>query len=522
MSVAEIGVLHGRYVRLSDRFKSIWTYHQFASGVFRSILESQLPYNIDFQNTYERIKAASNTLNASQVQEASAALGLCELALDRITTQLIRVDDQLSASVVRRFFEKLKRQDESILHFLIKFFFYADAVEGDRRDKLDYLFTRIGEDFIADRGEYSSRDSLEFRERIIALIAILRPVEAPQEEIVRLIRAVRVIREDVQAAQAFEDLTERNLLKNARLFKHRLGHLYFHPDILMAIVELNVATKNKFLRLYNDEEHRIVEDAQKLMDHGPAIERNFGDTNPELMEEIARFRAFKQRFDASRAVSNVKHDVITHLKQSMGNILAQLDRGLGSDEVEATADLPASFFSETQQAENITGRFGVDPVLHPFLLRIAAAIDLADPSVMPEEVSEFPNIKELRLEPWEIGAYQKLFDRRPPEADEDNDELWILYLRAAALRIKVDEEATKLAACIGAGVPPDSEVLELSKHSLDCGKELDEQFNDFLHEAVYYSNPKILHQLYRSRFRLLRGFSGLWLIYDRGGQPSGV
>ena len=61
-----------------------------------------------------------------------------------------------------------------------------------------------------------------------------------------------------------------------------------------------------------------------------------------------------------------------------------------------------------------------------------------------------------------------------------------------------------------------------AKASLDCGKELDEQFNDFLHEAVYYSNPKILHQLYRSRFRLLRGFSGLWLIYDRGGQPAGV
>ena len=43
----------------------------------------------------------------------------------------------------------------------------------------------------------------------------------------------------------------------------------------------------------------------------------------------------------------------------------------------------------------------------------------------------------------------------------------------------------------------------------------DEHFNDFLHEAVYYSNARILHQLYRSRFRLLRGFSGLWLIYDQ-------
>jgi hypothetical protein len=522
MSVAEIGLLHGRYVRLSDRFKSMWTYHQFASGVFKNLVPTPLPYRVDFQNTYERIKAASVTLNASQVQEAAAALGLCELALDRISTQLLRADDQVSASVVRRFFEKLKRQDESIVHFLIKFYLYADAVEGDRRDKLDYLFTRIGEDFLPNRTEYSSRDSLEFRERIIALVSLLRTIDAPQDEVVRLIRAIRSIRDDIQSAQAFEELTERNLLKNARLFKHRLGHLYFHPDILMAIVELNVATKNKFLKLYSEEEHRIVDDAQKLIEHGPAIERNFGYTNPELLEEIARFREFKQRFDTSRATSNVKHDVITHLKQSMSNILAQLDRGLGGDEMETTAELPPSFFSEAEQVENITSRFGSDPILHTFLIRIASAVDLADPSVMPEEIAEFPNIKELRLEPWEIGAYQKLFDRRAPEADEDNDDLWVLYLRAAALRIKVDEEATMLAASIGAGVAPDNEILGAAKQSLDCGKELDEQFNDFLHEAVYYSNPKILHQLYRSRFRLLRGFSGLWLIYDRGGQLAGV
>ncbi len=522
MSVAEIGLLHGRYVRLSDRFKSMWTYHQFASGAFKNLLQMPLPYRIDFQNTYDRIKAASVTLNASQVQEAAAALGLCELALDRIATQLLRADDQVSASVLRRFFEKVKRQDESILHFLIKFYFYAEALEGDRRDKLDYLFTQIGEDYVPDRIEYTSRDSLEFRERIIALVSLLRPIEAPQEEVVRLIRAIRSIRDDIQSAHAFEELTERNLLKNARLFKHRLGHLYFHPDILMAIVELNVATKNKFLRLYSEEEHRIVDDAQKLMDHGPAIERNFGYTNPELLEEIARFREFKQRFDVSRAASNVKHDVITHLKQSMSNILAQLDRGLGGDEQEPTAELPPSFFSEAEKVEKITSRFGNDPPLHPFLIRVATAIDVADPAIMPEEVVEFPNVKELRLEPWEVSAYQKLFARRAPEADEDNEDLWVLYLRASALRIKVDEEATMLAAAIGAGVSPDPELLGRAKQSLDCGKELDEQFNDFLHEAVYYSNPKILHQLYRSRFRLLRGFSGLWLIYDRGGQPASV
>ena len=46
MSVTEIGLLHARYVRLSDRFKSIWTYHQFASGLFKNLVRAPLPYNV--------------------------------------------------------------------------------------------------------------------------------------------------------------------------------------------------------------------------------------------------------------------------------------------------------------------------------------------------------------------------------------------------------------------------------------------------------------------------------------------
>src|SRR5207237_4823547 len=53
MSVSEIGLLHARYVRLSDRFKSIWTYHQFASGLFKNLLGMPLPYAIDFQKIYD-------------------------------------------------------------------------------------------------------------------------------------------------------------------------------------------------------------------------------------------------------------------------------------------------------------------------------------------------------------------------------------------------------------------------------------------------------------------------------------
>jgi len=520
MSVAEIGLLHGRYVRLTDRFKAIWTHHQFVSGVYKTFLQQPVPYEVDFQKIYERIKSVMPLINSAQAVEAAAALSLSDLAIERTTTSLLRADDQISASHLRRFFEKLKRQDESIVHFLIKFYLYAGAVEGDRRDKVDFLFTRIGEDFVVERGEYWSRDSLEFREKVIALVGAMRLPEGPQDEVVRVIRQIRAMRDEIQEAEALEELTERSLLKNARAFKHALGDLYFQPDVLLAIVELNVATKNKYLRLYAEDEQRIVEDSQKLMEHGDAIERNFGETNPELIEEIARFREFKERFDTSRANSNVKNDVITQLKHSMTNILSQLDRGLATEaDVE---ELPPSFFDRAQQHENITSRFGSDPVLRGHLLRIAAAVDIADPSVMPEEVVEFPNVRELRLEAWEIAAYQKLFDRRPAEADEDNDELWTLYLRAAALRIKIDDEATSVAAAVSAGAQPEPELMANAKQSLDCAKELDEHFSDLLREAVYYSNPKILHQLYRSRFRLLRGFSGLWLIYDRGGQPAAV
>src|SRR5437660_3425779 len=210
MSVVDIGVLHGRYVRLTDRFKAVWTYHQFASAVFKNFLGAPLPYAIDFQSTYDRIKTVSSTLNSAQAREAAANMDLCDLALERASDPLLRVDDQITAPIVRRFFEKLKKQDETIVQNLIKFYFYADAVEGDRRDKLDYLFTRIGEDFMADRGEYWSRDSLEFRERIIALVSLFRPADAPHEEVMRFIRAIRTMRDDIQGAAALEELTEQN------------------------------------------------------------------------------------------------------------------------------------------------------------------------------------------------------------------------------------------------------------------------------------------------------------------------
>lgn len=513
MTVDAAGDLQTRYGRISDRFKATWTSHQFASGVFGQILGEDLPYEVDFRLLFERIKSAGRVLNGTYPSEAGSLLDNLEEALNAVAQQILVADARLSPSLLRRFFDRLKRPDDSIVSCLIRFYLYADAVEGDRRDKLDLLFTRIGQDFHAEREEFVVRESLALRQTIIQLVSLLRVAAAPRDEVVRLIRAIKTIREDIQAAAAFDDFAERNLLKDARTFKHRVGDLYFDPDVLMAIIEMNVAAKNRFHRLYGGEERRLVEDADKLMQHGAAIERNFGDANPSLAGEFAHFRLLREQFDSSRAQSNVKHEIVSRLKASMNTIMAQLDRGL-EPEIE-TAELPPAFFEEARKIGSMTARFGHGEPLLEYVLRIDAAIEAADPALTPEELVQVPAARELRLEPWEVGAYQKLVDRLVSEAEEDNEELWLLYVRAAALRLKIDEEATILATATTADARPEPELLAKAKKSLDLAKALDEQFADILQEAVYYSNRRILHQLYRSRFRLLRGFSGLWLIYDQ-------
>jgi hypothetical protein len=516
MTVDAAGDLQTRYARISDRFKAAWTSHQFASGVFGQILGEELPYEIDFRSLFEQIKTAGRVLSGTYPSEASALLDQLEDTLHETAQLILKADARISPSLLRRFFDRLKHPDDSIVDCLIKFYLYADAVEGDRRDKLDLLFTRVGEDFDAGREVFVLREALALRQHIIELVSLLRVAKAPRDEVVQLIRAIKRIGDDIQGAAAFDDFAERNLLKDARTFKHRVGDLYFDPDVLLAIIEMNVSAKNRFHRLYGNEERRLVEDADKLMQHGAAIERNFGDANPALAGEFAHFRLLREQFDSSRAQSNVKHEVVSRLKASMNTILAQLDQGL-DPEIE-TAELPPTFFDEARKIGSMTARFGRTEPLLEYVLRIDAAIEAADPALTPEELVDTPDARELRLEVWEVAAYQKLVDRLLSEAEEDTEELWLLYVRGAALRLKIDEEATILAAAISAGVHPEQELLAKAKKSLDLAKTLDEEFGDLQQEAVYYSNRRILHQLYRSRFRLLRGFSGLWLIYDRQGE----
>lgn len=509
MAMTEIGQLHSRYVRLADKFRALWTYNQFAGGVYKNVLHFPLPYDIDFPVIYESIRRASDIIQSASAIAAVPVMEQSERQLQQVIKPLTEADQLITPPVLRRFLDQLKRKDDKkVIFYLIKFYLYADTVDGDQRDKLDFLFTKIGEDFFESRGEYWSKDPGELRKHVESLVAV-RPIEfTDSKEIVRLVNAMRSLKTEIQQTESFEHLTSSHLLDDARALKHGMGNYFFHPDVLIAVIDCNVTTRNRFLRYYSDEELRLIEDSQRLVDNEEAIARGFGESNPALMQEIANFRQLKQEFEESRANFNVKHNLIAQLKASMNAILAHLDRV-----VPAPADqMSEEHLVEQHRLESVRRVFGDDSMLDDYLVRICEALESVDQQLGPEELASAPQANDLRLEPWEAAAYMKLYHSMQREEAEDDD-LLQLYLRSAALRMKIAEEASFLAA-----FPPQKPVqgmlLRKVKESLDRANTYDQHFVALLHDEIHYSSSTNLHRLYRSRFRLLRVFSGLWLIYD--------
>ncbi len=512
MSVAEIGELHKRYVRLSDQFKSVWTYHQFAVGVYKNFLIRPIPYTIDFEDLYDRIREAGDGIQ-SAAQDTGRRLISCEKDFRPVMTALIEADTPVTPPVLRRFFEKLRRQDDKIIFHLIKFYLYGGATLGDHRDKLDFLFTRIGEDFIPQRGEYFLKDSNELRQQFQGLLSVREGPVPSRDDVAQITRTIRAIRDEIYHAEELEELTTKKTLASFRDLKHRMGDIYFAPDVMFSIVECNVAAKNAFVRLYKSQEDQIIEDSRRLLESQSIADGVEG--NPELATELERFRKFKAKFDDSRARSDIKHQVVSQLKGSMNALLAKLDERFdspgGREEEESE-----SIFAIAEEVGDLEAVFGVEPLLYGNLQKIYSILNYFEEDMSLEKIATSPQANGLRLETWEVDAFQKLFLQKRKSPDETEDSLKV-FLLGAAVRMKVEEQAQNLLKKRG-NVDPG--LLEDIASTLGRAKELDAAFGSCLSGGPVTLSPKIVHRLYRSRLRLMRAFSGLWLLYDKEASPE--
>src|SRR6478609_3883026 len=141
MSVERIQLLHEDYIRLTERFKALWTFHQFVRGVSKTFFSSEPDHAIDFAALYEEVKTIASKINTGSPENVDPLLRDLNGRLDDVTRKLRDLDRKISPSYVRRFFEKVRPQDEKIAFYLLRFYFSQPDVDEDVVDKVDFLAT---------------------------------------------------------------------------------------------------------------------------------------------------------------------------------------------------------------------------------------------------------------------------------------------------------------------------------------------------------------------------------------------
>jgi len=544
MKPASVHQLSERFTYLSDRFRSLWTFYQFLGGVYKHRGSGALPYSYDFQALYRRLQELVPRVGMEGSSSTTLEFEQLERELGRIHLELAKIESELQPSLLRRFFDQLKRQDEKILYALTKFYLKSTEFNQDVLDKLDILLTRIAESPVQD-GRYAARNQSELRKNFDRLAIFGGIPDVPASEASPLVEAVSDVRGELRAITTFEGLVNSKVYDRYRKLKQRLGKNFLYPPILMEVISTNIDAKNQFHRMYREEELRILEETNKVFEIERYLERNPGVTSDELKQQIDDFRDWWSRYDNSRKEDNIKREDILELRRSMHAVIKEFEplqrlATVTQPEPEAppqsaqiafAADSPTDVIKGDDVPEeapaikppqpegaSLTDVMPPDPLLNEVFHKIMFALEMVVWDRSPEQVVHAPELVALQLEPWEVTSYRQLVEQGV-QTGTTAWELEVFFLRSAALRIKMDEERAQIENIS----PIESEervfeLLEKSAQSLERAREMDHRFQWFIDDLLYGGETEKLEQLYRSRFRFMHSYSGLWLEHQgRGG-----
>lgn len=523
MSVASFAELNQRYIRLADRCRAQWTFYQLLHGLHKHLKHDSPPPELDFRDTFDRLKELAESLNNPDTGLVLRLIERVELHAERTDGKLREADKAVSPSLLRRFFDRLSTRDEKVLLAVIKFYLDAPELDADVLDKLDVLFTRLAEIPRAEGG-FLSRERHELERLVKPLLAGRKLPEIPDREVEILLEAVLELRSEILAKRTFTELIASGGLDRFRNLKRRLGDSLLHPRLLPALMETTVAIKNRFRLLWEEEETAILEDTNRVMELARQLERNPDVITPELREAVETFTRTRQRFEQARQEDNLRTQDIQALRQSLNIILEQFDSqhpaaapppgATPGDEVE---ELGEAVPAPAPTAPATVGPVVTDPLLQEYLSKILFALELAGKDRPPGELVQAREVVSLRLEPWEVEACLALASGQLRDG-ELAGERQKLFALAAALRLKADEEAREIDRLSKRSSDRLAELLEQATQTLQRASEMDRRFAWLIEDALYRGDTEHLERLYRSRFRLMRAYSGLWLIHnDRGG-----
>jgi hypothetical protein len=527
MSTATLHELNQRYVRLTDRCRSQWTFYQFLQGVFKHLRGSPCPVEVDFQALFAQLRELGNDLPSAQAARIGKLIEQLSGRLDEQARSFASVDREIPPSLLRRFFDRLRNQDEKILLAIIKFYLDTSELNEDTLDKIDILVTRLAEIPRAD-GHSLVRERHEIERIVQPLLQQRQPATMPETELTILLSALADLKGELVSARTFSERAGGGALDRFRTLKRRLGDKLLHARLLPALLETTIAAKNRFKELWEDEEPQLLDDTNRVNELRKQLANHPEMVTPELRDALEMFVNARRKFDERRQEENLRREDALELRRTLDLILEQFEATVAVayppspavDEATAIVEIgetPAVETTSDAVPADVAGLMPSDPLLQEYLSKIVFVLELVGRDRPAEEIANAKELVTLRLEPWEVEAAQRITSGGSAAGTlaGERDRLWV---NGAALRVRMDEEAREIERLQKRGSERLAEMLERGSQSLLRAGEMERRFQWFVDDALYRGDTEFLQHLYRSRFRLLRAYSGLWLVHnERGG-----
>ncbi len=505
MSAQGLNRVHRRYVVVSSAFKSAWTFHQFVQGlrkVFPALPATEYP--ADLQSIYGELKQVSENLSETSVETAALQLDQVESRLLPVIEALLAVDERISPGQLRQFFQRVKNFDANILTQLVMFYLYSKGEEDwqlDRLDKADFLSTKVAEEYNDSRGAFVLCDRTKLRELAQGFWAALSVGRIADEEADAVCREIASLEREIVTINSIEELHQHGLIGRYRELKHSLGDAFFQPRVWHAVLATNLVMKNHIQQLYRRDEQRIVAEYQQVFE----LERDV-PVDVQLGEELSEFRDAVERFENQLQGENMRLTELAELREKVRELMPKLQPAPDAAEVlvppaELRESAPVVTESLDLESEMIEERYQA----------IVAALDDTNPTADPKKVALQPEIFAYGLGPREVVAYRRLFGGASCDRGLEQ-----FVLRSAALRSKIEQEVDELKgilddATVGSNTPTHVQARRTAR----LGDLFLKRFEHRIEQAVLLGDVAEARALQVLKIRLMRGYSGLWLMVHR-------
>jgi hypothetical protein len=510
VSVQEINLLHRRYVDLSDRFRAAWAFHKFVGSLHKILLGDERPeFPVDFQEVYGELKEVSSQLNAASAEMVRDKLDHVDRQLARLIWALLEEDSRIEPSSLRLLFNRVKSIDVKILTQLVKFYLYSSEGAGwppDRIDKLDFLLTRVAAESPPSAGVAADREATS---GLLKGIWQLTGSVAPAAETVAdRCRAIAELRAEMAAVGDLDELEDRRVVSRYRDLKHSLGALFFHPEVMAAILETNLKLREQVQELYHQVERKLFADYQHVFDLERGLPAGSG-----LEEELGEFHREVADFEQALGQEDLSLDKLARIRERMRSLLPRM--APPDEETTATAtggeEGGAAGGAPPRAAALAEGSVGDgEELVSEQYRRLIEALEGSDPAEAPRAVSHRPEIFPFRLEAREVVAYRRR------QAGGEVPEMERFLLEAAALRVVLNEQLEEIRSILDdSATTGEAPILPVARRSTRLADRYLRRFAHYLDQAVLAGEAQEAKDLQLLRMRLMRDYAGLWLLANK-------